>query len=122
VQKTALYLWQPSYATHSRGPANRCLCYQEPSLPRHANPNRWMGLQQPIQGLHSYPIYCPVIRATHKLSFANGNDTTSHSLGHRHSLVVQPIDQVNMDNPFHYTKNDRVGLHMYQLQDHIKGT
>jgi hypothetical protein len=27
-----------------------------------------------------------------------------------------------MDNPFQYTQNERVNLHMYQLQDYIKGT
>jgi hypothetical protein len=32
------------------------------------------------------------------------------------------MDFVNMDNPFQYTKDKRVDLHKYQLQDHMNGT
>jgi hypothetical protein len=32
------------------------------------------------------------------------------------------MDPVNMDDPFQYTKDEKVDLHLYQLQDHMKGT
>jgi hypothetical protein len=35
---------------------------------------------------------------------------------------MQLMDPIDMDNPFQYTKDERVDLHMYQLQDHMKET
>jgi hypothetical protein len=32
------------------------------------------------------------------------------------------MDPVDMDDHFQYTKDKGVDLHMYQLQDHMKGT
>jgi hypothetical protein len=32
------------------------------------------------------------------------------------------MDPVDMDDPFQYTKDERVDLRMYELQNHMKGT
>jgi hypothetical protein len=32
------------------------------------------------------------------------------------------MDHVDMDDPFQYAKDERVNLHMYLLQEHMKGT
>jgi hypothetical protein len=35
--------------------------------------------------------------------------------------VQQPIDPLNIDNPFQYTKDKQVDLCMYQLPDYMQG-
>jgi hypothetical protein len=74
----AWYLQRSSYATHFGGPFSHYLCYLELSLLCHANHHRWMRLQEHILGESGHPIYHLVTRPTQELSFANGNDTTTH--------------------------------------------
>jgi hypothetical protein len=80
-----------------------------------------MRPQELILGDSSYPIYSPMTGPTQGLSFANGNNTNKHGWGQGESPVIQPLDSVDMDNPSLYIKDKRVDLHMYQLQDHMKG-
>jgi hypothetical protein len=78
--------------------------------------------QEPIVGDSGLPIYHSVTRPTQGLSFANGNDATTQGWGNGKSPVIQPVDPVDMDDPFQHTKNEKVDLYMYELQDHMNRT
>jgi hypothetical protein len=68
-----------------------------------------------------HPFYCPVTRRTQGLCFVNSNNATMHGWGQGESLVLQLIDPIDMDDPFQYTKDMRVNIHIYQVQDHMTG-
>jgi hypothetical protein len=100
VKDSAWYLQRPSYATNFGGPFSHHLHYRQPLLQCHANHHRWTRPQEPIIGESSHPIYRPATKPTQGLSFTNGNDATTRGWGQGESPVAQPIDPVNMDNPF----------------------
>jgi hypothetical protein len=117
ARDSAWYPQRDSYATHSGGPANHHLRYLELSLPCHANHHKWTRLQEPILGDSGHPIHCPVTRPTQGLSFPNGYDAITHGWGRGESPIIQPLNPVDMDDPFQYTEDERVDLPIYQLQN-----